>query len=188
MTKRRLVLLGGGHAHVHVLSRTARAPLAGVELVLVSPSERHHYSGMVPGYLQGTYEEPDLAFDLCAIAARAGARFVQAAAVRIDAGARTVEVAGERIGWDLLSVDVGSDPAGQEIPGVREHASSIRPMSRAVALRLRAEELFSAGRDKEVSLVVVGGGAAGFEVALALERLGRSRACRPKVTVVESGT
>ncbi|MBK6406974.1 MAG: FAD-dependent oxidoreductase [Holophagales bacterium] len=35
---------------------------------------------------------------------------------------------------------------------------------------------------------MVGGGAAGVELALALERLGRSRACRPKVTVVEAGT
>lgn len=187
MTTRRLVLLGGGHAHVHVLSRAARTPPAGVELVLVSPFERHHYSGMVPGYLQGTYEERDLAFDLRAIAARAGARFVQAAAERIDAGARTVEVAGERIGWDLLSVDVGSEPVGLEIPGVSEHSASVRPMSRAVALRQRAEELFAAGRGQEVSLVVVGGGAAGVEVALALERLGRSRACRPRVTIVEAG-
>jgi selenide,water dikinase len=141
---------------------------------------------MVPGYLQGTYEEADLAFDLRAIAARAGARLVQAKAESIDAGARTVEVAGERFAWDLLSVDVGSEPAGQGIPGVREHASSIRPMSRAVAVRQRAEELFSAGRGREVPVVVVGGGAAGFEVALALERLGRTRACRPKVTVVEA--
>ncbi len=187
MTTRRLVLLGGGHAHVHVLNRIARAPLRGVELVLVSPFERHHYSGMVPGYLQGTYEERDLAFDLRAIAARAGARFVQAPAERIDAGARTVEVAGERIGWDLLSVDVGSEPAGLGTPGVREHAASVRPMSRAVALRLRAEALFSTGRGQEVSLVVVGGGAAGFEVALALERLGRDRECRPKMTIVEAG-
>lgn len=187
MTIRKLVLLGGGHAHVHVLSRAAQAPLAEVELVLVSPFERHHYSGMVPGYLQGTYEERDLVFDLRAIATRAGARFVQAAAERIDAGARTVEVAGERISWDLLSVDVGSEPAGLEIPGVREHAASVRPMSRAVALLQRAEELFAAGRGQDVSVVVVGGGAAGVEVALALERLGRSRACRPQVAIVEAG-
>lgn len=183
---RRLVLLGGGHAHVQVLSGALREPLDGVELVLISPFERHHYSGMVPGYLQGTYGEPDLSFDLRSIAARTGARFVKGAAERIDTGARTVEIAGERIPWDLLSVDVGSAPAGQEIPGVREHASSIRPMSRAVAVRQRAEESFSDARGREVPVVVVGGGAAGFEVALALERLGRGRGCRPEVTVVEA--
>jgi selenide,water dikinase len=183
---RRVVLLGGGHAHVHVLSRAALAPLPGAEIVLVSPFERHHYSGMVPGYLQGTYGENELAFDLRAIAARAGARFVQAKAERIDAGARTVELNGERLSWDLLSVDVGSEPAGLETPGAREHAYSVRPMSRAVALRRRAEELLSASRERSVAIVVVGGGAAGVEVALALERLGRGRGSRPDVTIVEA--
>jgi len=182
---RRLVLLGGGHAHVHVLACAARAPLAGVELVLVSPFERHHYSGMVPGFMQGTYGEADLAFDLRAIAARAGARFIEAAAERIDDAARTVHLGGERLDYDFLSLDVGSESAGFATPGVRELAWSIRPMSRAVALRHRAETLFSAGRSRAV--VVVGGGAAGLEVALALERLARRRGAEPSVTIVEAG-
>ena len=188
MTTRRLILLGGGHAHLHVLARAAREPLAEVELVLVSPFARHHYSGMVPGFLQGTYAEADLAFDLPAIAARAGARFIAAAAERIDSRARTVHFRDERLDYDLLSLDVGSESAGLATPGVRENACSIRPMSRAVALRQRAEELFSAGRSRTV--VVVGGGAAGLEVALALERLARrfhleSGGAAPSVTIVE---
>lgn len=189
MTAHRLVLLGGGHAHVHVLTRAARESLTAVELILVSPFERHTYSGMVPGFLQGTYGEADLAFDLRAIAARAGARFIEAAAERIDAAARTVHLDGERLDYDFLSLDVGSEAAGLATPGVRETAWSIRPMSRAVALRHRAETLFSAGRSRTV---VVGGGAAGLEVALALERLARRHhlqtgRAEPSVTIVEAG-
>lgn len=184
MTTRRLVLLGGGHAHIHVLASAARAPLSGVELVLVSPFARHHYSGMVPGFLQGTYGEDDLAFDLPAIAARAGARFIEAAAERIDATTRTVLIDGERLAYDVLSVDVGSESAGSAAPGVRELAWSVRPMSRAVALRQRAEALFCAERSRAV---VVGGGAAGLEVALALERLARRCGAEPVVTLVEAG-
>jgi NADH dehydrogenase FAD-containing subunit len=52
----RLVLVGGGHAHLHVLADLAARPLSGVDVTLVSPSARHHYSGMVPGFLQGVYE------------------------------------------------------------------------------------------------------------------------------------
>ncbi|MGE0641583.1 MAG: FAD-dependent oxidoreductase [Thermoanaerobaculia bacterium] len=185
---RRLVLLGGGHAHVHVLASAAQRALGGVELVLVSPFERHHYSGMVPGFLQGTYAEAELAFDLGALAARAGARFVQAPAESIDVAARTVDVAGERLGFDLLSLDIGSEAAGLDTPGVREHASTIRPMNQAAALRRRAEEIFGAGRRRSSRLVVVGGGAAGLEVALALERLGHDLGNRPKVTIVEAAS
>ena len=38
---KRLVLLGGGHAHVHVLQALAREPLAGAEVTLVTPFMRH---------------------------------------------------------------------------------------------------------------------------------------------------
>ena len=189
MTLRRLLLLGGGHAHVHLLARAARSrlsPAGATELVLVSPHERQLYSGMVPGFLQGSYAEGDLSFDLPALAAAAGARWVQAPADRIDVAARTVEAGGERIDFDLLSLDVGSAPAGLATRGVSEHALTVRPMSRAVALRQRAEELFAAGRDLEVAVTVVGGGAAGVEVALALERLGRERSVLPRVTIVEA--
>ncbi|MFN7943102.1 MAG: FAD-dependent oxidoreductase [Thermoanaerobaculia bacterium] len=185
---RRLVLLGGGHAHVHVLASAAQRPLGGVELVLVSPFERHHYSGMVPGFLQGTYAEGELAFDLATLAARAGARFVQAPAESIVAAARTVDVAGERLTFDLLSLDIGSEAAGVETTGVREHASTIRPMNQAAALRRRAEEIFGAGGRRSIRLVVVGGGAAGLEVALALEHLGRDLGNRPEVTIVEAAS
>ena len=46
---RRLVLLGGGHAHVHVLQALAREPLPDADVMLVTPFERQLYSGMVPG-------------------------------------------------------------------------------------------------------------------------------------------
>jgi NADH dehydrogenase FAD-containing subunit len=52
---KRLVLVGGGHAHLHLLADLATRRLADVDVTLVSPSRWHHYSGMVPGFLQGTY-------------------------------------------------------------------------------------------------------------------------------------
>lgn len=186
---RRLLLLGGGHAHVHLLARAARAPLAPpaeLEITLVSPCERHLYSGMVPGYLQGTYAESELTLDLGALTARAGARFVVAAADRIDTAARVVEVEGLRLPYDLLSLDVGSEPAGLATPGVREHAFTVRPMHRAAAVRRRAEELFVPGSGTAVEVAVVGGGAAGVEVAFALERLARDRGATARVTIVEA--
>lgn len=182
---RRLVLLGGGHAHVHVLAGLARLPLADVEVVLVSPFERHHYSGMVPGFLQGTYRESDLAFDLPAIARRAGARFLRGWAKGIDVAARTVDMGDERVPFDVLSVDVGSEASGMDTPGAREHAFTVRPMSRAVALRERADELFTPGASP--AICVVGGGAAGVEVALALRQRAKSRGANPSLSIMESG-
>jgi len=188
---KRLVLLGGGHAHIHLLQCAARAPLAAarqIEPVLVSPFALHPYSGMLPGYLAGRRGERELAFDLRRLAAAAGARFIEAPADRIDTMTRTVEAGGESLSWDLLSLDVGSQPAGLEVPGVREHAFFVRPMDRAIALRRRALEIAAAGAGREVALIVVGGGAAGVEVALALEKLGQHGPARPAVTLVESAS
>ena len=50
---KRLLLLGGGHAHVHVLQELARAPLPGCEVMLVTPFARQFYSGMLPGFVAG---------------------------------------------------------------------------------------------------------------------------------------
>jgi len=83
----------------------------------VSPSEWHHYSGMVPGFLQGVYTEPELTIDLASLAARAGVRFVEAQAEGIDVPGRTVDAGGARLPFDILSLDVGARPAGLDVPG-----------------------------------------------------------------------
>ena len=54
MSRRRLVLVGGGHAHLFVLEAFARAPLDGLEIELVSPVRLAPYSGMMPGVIAGT--------------------------------------------------------------------------------------------------------------------------------------
>ena len=184
---RRLVLVGGGHAHLHVLADLAARPLPGVEVALVSPSAWHHYSGMVPGFLQGVYAESELTIDLAALAARAGVRFVEAHAERIDVPGRTVDAAGARLPFDVLSLDVGARPAGLEIPGARQHAMIIRPMRRAVALRTRIDALAGPARRGPVRIAVVGAGAGGLEVALAVHRRVRTAGTRPEVTLVEAG-
>ncbi len=184
----RLVLVGGGHAHLHVLADLAARPLPGVDATLVSPSAWHHYSGMVPGFLQGGYTEADLAIDLAALAARAGARFLEATAERIDVGGRTVDTGETRLPFDILSLDVGAAPAGLDVPGVREHAVRVRPMRQAAALRARIDALATRARRGPVRVTVVGAGAGGVEVALALHRRIRAAGPRPEVSLIEGAS
>ena len=79
---KRLVLVGGGHAHVEVLRRFGRAPLPGVEPVLVSPHRLTPYSGMLPGLVAGHYEHAAVHIDLERAARFAGARFAANARCR----------------------------------------------------------------------------------------------------------
>src|SRR5262245_53459916 len=113
-------MLGGGHAQIFVLRALARERPSGVECTLLPAYPRPAYSGMLPGFLRGTYREDEITYDLEALARAAGARFVETAATSIDADARTVETPAGRFGFDVLSVNVGSVPAGLDTPGVRE--------------------------------------------------------------------
>jgi pyridine nucleotide-disulfide oxidoreductase family protein len=170
----RLLLVGAGHAHLEILRRQATRPL-GMDLTLVSVSDRHHYSGMVPGFLQGQYEEREITFDLPALAAKAGGRFVEGRAAALDPKAREVHLeGGGSLDYDLVSFNVGSRSAGDEDEAVRRHAARVKPMSRAADLRRRLVEL--AGKSH---VVIVGGGAAGVEIACAIA--GRQH----RVTILE---
>ena len=163
---KRLVLLGGGHAQVFVLQALAEQPLPGVETVLVTPFDRQVYSGMVPGVVAGHYAVEDAVIPLEPLLRRARVRAVAGSAAGLDAQARQVRLAdGSVLGYDLLSVATGAVADRDAIPGAREHALFVRPMEHFLQLleRLRA---LAAGR--AIDIIVVGGGAAGFELSLAL--------------------
>ena len=184
----RLLLVGAGHAHLEILRRLILEPLAEVELTVVSLGALHHYSGMVPGYLQGTYREEEIAVRVPELVERAGGSFVAGRAVGVDPGERRVRVETREEGirevpYDLVSFAVGSNTAGVDSPEVAGQAQRIKPLERVHALRRRLLDLAGEG----AAVAVVGGGAAGVEIALAtaavLERAGRAH----RITLLESG-
>lgn len=162
---KRLILLGGGHAHVHVLQAMAREPMASAKAMMVTPFARQMYSGMVPGLVAGRYAEDDCVIPLVPLAQAAGVQLVEASATAIDAEARTVTLSDGRVAnFDLLSVDTGPVMDRDRIPGARVHGLFVRPIEHFVRLLPRLWDLAAA---RPIDLVVVGGGAAGFELALA---------------------
>jgi selenide,water dikinase len=181
----RLLLVGAGHAHLEILRRQALAPLP-VELTLAAPGPRHHYSGMVPGFLQGTYSEDEISFDVPGLVERAGGRFVKGRATGLDPGRRTVQLeGGAELSYDLASFAVGSNAAGSEAPEVAAHAEPLKPIGRAAELRPVLRELAAGGGEAPVA--VVGGGAAGVELAFAVDAVLAAGGARPRVTLVEAG-
>ncbi|MGE5231883.1 MAG: FAD-dependent oxidoreductase [Deltaproteobacteria bacterium] len=163
----RLVLLGGGHAHLFVLEALARGAFEGAEVTLVSPVRRQAYSGMVPGLIAGRYRADELSFDLEAIARTSGARYVPLAGRRILPQAGRIELAdGGFESYDVLSVATGSGVRGTELPGVAEQALLVKPIDRAGEIVPALARALAA--DEAPAVVIVGGGAAGIEIALAV--------------------
>jgi pyridine nucleotide-disulfide oxidoreductase family protein len=163
----RLVLLGGGHAHLFVLEGARGGAFAGTDVTLVAPVRRQAYSGMVPGMIAGVYGEEELSFDLAAIAKAAGVRWVSGTGHRIRAEAGRIELAdGSRVEYDVLSVASGSAARGVERPGVVEHALQVKPIDRAAEIAPALAAVVRAGAVPSVA--IVGGGAAGIEIACAV--------------------
>jgi selenide, water dikinase len=176
---RRVVLVGGGHAHVLVLERWRKRAPGGVELTVVSDRATAIYSGMIPGVVAGQYEPSDVEIDVGSVARQAGARFVVGTVTRIDAATRRVYVETPRANadnpradargpdpfpYDVASIDVGSTVSGLGVPGVLAHSVPTRPIDVLVE-KLRHGR---PGLDPH-RVVVVGAGAAGVELALALD-------------------
>ena len=132
--RRRLILLGGGHAHIEVLQQAARRPFNGGGILVISPSAYSHYTGMIPGYVRGSYAESVLAIDVAGLTRAAGGIFHEGCAAAVAADGRAVTLDnGEVLECDLVSADVGSEPSGfRDVPGV-----DIRDISTALSARER---------------------------------------------------
>ena len=152
-----------------MLRRLAEAPLLGWQVQLVTPYPRLLYSGMLPGWVAGHYALEECAIALEPLAARAGAGLTLTAGTGLDLAARELLCAdGHRLRWDLLSIDTGPQPALDVLPGAAEHSIPVRPIEDfAVAWPTLLARWAPSGRFR---VIVLGAGAAGVELALALRR------------------
>ncbi len=161
---RDLVLVGGGHAHALVLRMLAMDPVPGARLTLVSPASHTPYSGMLPGLVAGHYRFEDTHIDLARLCQWAGVRFLRDTVTALDPARQELHFA-ERppLGYDLLSLDIGSQPTLDVVPGAREHAVPVKPVAE---FWQRWQAGLATHRGQRIA--VVGGGAGGLELALAM--------------------
>lgn len=177
---RDLVLIGGGHTHALILRMWGMKPLPGVRVTLISPEPTAAYSGMLPGHVAGHYPGAALQMDLVQLARHAGARLILGRATGIDRAAGRIEVPGRPpVAYDICSLDIGITSDMPSLPGFAENAHPAKPLD-AFA---KAWEAFATGAAAR-QVAVIGGGAAGVELALAAaHRLGPGA----EVTLIEAG-
>ncbi|MBO2942835.1 FAD-dependent oxidoreductase [Paenibacillus sp. F411] len=177
--QRRLILAGGGHAHLHVLKELSRQPIPHVEVVLISPSPFQYYSGLISGYIEGTNILDEIRVDLRKLAETAGVRLVQDRVISVDAKSRVIHLASqESLSYDALSFDIGSQSAGTDTSGVLSYGLPVKP--------LEAFMKWAVQEHGDEAAVVVGGGAAGLELSLALQA--RNRTKGGSVSLISAGS
>lgn len=163
-----IVLIGGGHSHVHVLKAFGTRPEPGVRITLITRDLETPYSGMLPGVIAGLYTRDDAHIDLVRLTTAMGARLIHGQAVGIDRDNKQVLLAGAPpVPYDIVAIDVGITPDLRAIEGAAEHAIAVKPIGDFLRkfdeLRRRCREPGGPQR-----LVVVGGGAGGVELLLSV--------------------
>lgn len=164
---KRLVLAGGGHAHLFVLEALARRRHADLEVVLLTPSRWQYYSGMLPGLVSGRFKRDEIRIDLERLAKRARVRLVLQPMVAMRADRNCVCLAdGTHIEYDLLSLDTGAETDDSWLLALGERLLNIKPLDAFID----AWERYAAGSADlpPGDIIVAGGGAGGVEMAVAL--------------------
>ncbi len=176
-----LVLLGFGHAHIHVLHALAKArrkptdaanpnSVVDARVTVVSPYASLAYSAMMPGWVAGHYNLADCEIPVQPLVDNAKAQWVQSKVVTISRAKKTIALLdGQVLSYDFLSINIGGIVNADSIPGAREHAILVRPLEQFIGQweSVCAQISSQTSAEKHAHIVVIGGGATGIELALA---------------------
>ncbi|RMH82189.1 pyridine nucleotide-disulfide oxidoreductase [Pseudomonas sp. AOB-7] len=162
MSQYDLLLAGAGHAHLGVLRRWALVERPPGRIALLSPGPEAWYSGMLPGLLAGRYAAADCRLELQPLCRAAKVELIEGEIAALDATSRQVELAdGRRLAAEWLALNVGAAVAAPPQQGDAMQLLAVKPFAGFLAgwQQWQAEPR---------RLAILGGGAAGVELALAL--------------------
>lgn len=208
MTKTRIVVIGGGFGGVFAARELMRLNRGQFEIELKNTTNYMVFQPLLPEVAAGVISAADAVVPLRAMLK--GVKVRQAKVIDIDFSSRRIDLvqgAGRydnQIDFDHVVVAIGQQVAVDRIPGVADHALTIKNLDDAFRLRnhvLNCLELADVTTRPELkrrylSFVVVGGGFSGVETMGELEELvGRSLHYYPNVardeiliTLVEFGS
>jgi selenide,water dikinase len=185
MLERDLVFIGGGHSHALVLRMLAMKPIANVRLTLITDTLLTPYSGMLPGYIAGHYCLEETHLDLNKLCQAAKVNLVHARVIGIDVNEKKVHLENQAsLSYDKVSINTGSTP-NVNVPGAREFGVGVKPVSQLTATwrKLIAEK----SNTETPHWAIIGGGAAGIEMVLAIAHRFKEAGEALKLSLVQSG-
>ncbi|WP_144701873.1 FAD-dependent oxidoreductase [Fictibacillus phosphorivorans] len=174
MTK--LLLIGGGHAHLSILRSLLNENVNNLEVTLITSSKFQYYSGMFSGFTEGLYDEDEIRIDLESLCSRASVSFIEDTIISFDPMQKVLlGFSGGIYSFDVISFDIGS---GISSDLTRTVGLNIKP-------NYRFPEQIKKFRSSE-SPVIIGGGSAGVELALATSAWRQKQSLKNHVTLISS--
>ncbi len=169
-----VVVVGGGFGGIAAVRKLKRAD---VDVTLI---DRHNYNTFNPLLYQvatASLNPGDITWFLRAIRAKqSNVRFLKGTVTSMDHASKTLHLdGGLDVKYDSLVIAVGVTANFFGIEGAAEHSMPLYRRSQALAVRDRMfanlEDAAINGQDRDLRIIVVGGGATGVETAGAFAEL-----------------
>jgi len=179
-----LVLVGSGHAHLHVVRHARELLRRGVAPVLVDPGS-FWYSGLATGMLAGMHGCHEDRIDPRPLIENQGGRFLRDRVTGLDrAGRRVLLESGAVLEYDAVSFNVGSEVAWSTPLPASDRIYEVKPIRNLWRLRTDLEQRFREDPGSPPRVVVIGGGATGCEVTASIEALAWRRRAALHLTLI----
>lgn len=160
--EQRLLLVGAGHAHLHLVRHAGRLARAGYRTTLVAPAS-FDYSGAASSTATGGRDREDGRIDVAALARTGPAEHRPGVVTAVDPVARTaIADDGAVIEWDVMSLNIGSVADLAPVPTRGTPIVRVKPLEDLIGLRERLQQP-AAGHGHRIT--VIGAGASGIELA-----------------------
>lgn len=174
-----VVIIGGGFAGLTVAKKLRREADRGeIHLTLIHQNHSFVFTPLLHEAATGNLSEEGVSQSLHHFFAKSRIRFLEGKVERIVVDARSVFVRGEVIPYDRLVIATGGEPTFFAIPGAEQHAFPLMRTADAERIeehleKMKEKALSCSNADERapfLSLVIVGAGATGVEMAGELER------------------
>ncbi len=160
-----LVLAGTGWANLYVLKKWLSHPLPDVQVTLIGHNQKQWHAGMLTHWMCGNADFNASFVDVEKLSKKARAEWVKDEVAGIDEACRSVRLkSGQSVPYDVLSIAVGGKIDSLYLESEAYRLIPARPLEHFAQ---EWEHLIqSAKRNEKIRVAILGGGAAGVEMAL----------------------
>lgn len=165
MEKKHLVLAGAGYANLHILKDLSQHSWPNLEVTLIAPNTEQIHSCSISNCLSGYENKDKVSLNISGIAKAAKAEFVRNKVISVNPVCREITIeTGKKISYDVLSLAVGAKMDSEYLQSEGYKVINAKPFDNFV-IKFN-EMLNSFSRHSKARIAVLGGGAAGLELAL----------------------